>query len=90
VHENEAGRREKIGRSSLFDYSTAQSRLLRYNFSDLKGVIVGINMPEADKLAIMGVIAEKCSEENRKEFEFYQAYYAKHTGKIEALPLSPP
>jgi len=51
-------------------------------------MIFGINTPEAEKLAIMRLIEEKCRKENRKEFEFYQAYYAKHTGKIKALPLS--
>jgi len=74
--------------SSLFDYSVSQARLLKYEFSDLKGMIFGINTPEAEKLAIMRLIEEKCRKENRKEFEFYQAYYAKHTGKIEALPLN--
>jgi hypothetical protein len=40
------------------------------------------------KLAIIRVIKEKCEKEDRKEFEFYQAYYSKTTGKIEALPLN--
>ncbi|MFZ0334907.1 MAG: hypothetical protein WAL69_12295, partial [Candidatus Acidiferrales bacterium] len=40
------------------------------------------------KLAIIRVIEDKCRKENRKDFEFYQAYYAKNMGKIEALPLN--
>jgi len=66
----------------------AKTRKLKYRFSDLKGIIFGIDTPEEDKLAIIGVIDERCRKENRKEFEFYQAHYSKHTGKIEALPLN--
>lgn len=61
---------------------------MNYKFSDLAGIIFGINTPEEDKLAIIRVIQEKCAEENREEFEFHQAYYAKQTGKIDAVLLS--
>jgi Protein of unknown function (DUF2971) len=74
--------------SSLTDYSDPLTRKLKYRFSDLKGIIFGINTPEDDKLAILRLIGEKCRKENRKEFEFYQAYYAKNTGRIEVSLLS--
>ena len=62
---------------------------MKYEFSDLKGIIFGINTPEEDKLAIIRVIQTKCAKENRSEFEFFQAYYAKRTGKkIDAAQLS--
>jgi hypothetical protein len=73
--------------SLIMDYSNPLTRKLKYRFSDLKGVIFGIETPEEDKLAIIQVIKEKCDKENRKEFEFYQAYYATNAAKIEALPL---
>jgi hypothetical protein len=72
----------------ITDYSNPLTRKLRYRFSDLKGIIFGIETPEDDKLAIIRVIEDKCRKENRKDFELYQAYYAKDAGKIEALPLN--
>jgi hypothetical protein len=63
-------------------------RKLRYNLSDLHGIIFGIATSEADKLAIVDIIRRKCRVEKHGQFKFYQAYYAKHKGSIEALPLS--
>lgn len=74
---------------SLTDYAEDKGLALKYEFSDLKGIIFGINTPEEDKLAIIRVIQTKCAKENRSEFEFFQAYYAKRTGKkIDAAQLS--
>jgi hypothetical protein len=70
------------------DLSEPSTREFRYRFSDLKGLLFGINTSEKDKLAIIRVIHEKCKKESRKEFEFHQAYYAKATGRIDAAPLS--
>jgi hypothetical protein len=72
----------------ITDLSEPSTRIFRYRFSDLKGIIFGINTSEKDKLAMIRVIHEKCKKESRKEFEFHQAYYAKATGRIEAAPLS--
>ena len=72
----------------ITDYSNPLTRKLKYRFSDLKGIIFGINTPEEDKLSIIRVIQEKCNKESRKEFEFYRAYYAKSSGKIEVSQLS--
>jgi Protein of unknown function (DUF2971) len=70
------------------DLSEPSTRKFKYRFSDLKGIIFGINTPETDKLAIIRLIHEKCRKERRKEFEFHQAYYAKATGRIDAAPLN--
>jgi hypothetical protein len=72
----------------IVDFADPLKRKLKYRFSDLKGIIFGMNTPKEDKLAIIGVIQEKCRSENREDFEFYQAYYAKHSGSIEAVPLT--
>lgn len=70
------------------DLSEPSTRKFSYRFSDLKGIIFGINTSEKDKLAIIRVIQEKCKKERRTEFEFHQAYYNKAKGRIDAAPLS--
>ena len=44
--------------------------------------------PEKDKLAIIRGVQQKCNKEDRRDFEFYQAYYSKSTGKIDASQLN--
>jgi hypothetical protein len=73
---------------SIMDYSKPECRALKYGFSDLQGIIFGMNTPEDDKLAMIRVVQAKCIKESRKDFEFYQAYYDKNTGKMGAAPLS--
>jgi hypothetical protein len=70
------------------DYSEKKSRKLKYNFNDLEGIIFGIKTINSDKLRIIKIIEEKCKKENRKEFDFFQAYYSKETGKIETFKLN--
>ena len=72
----------------VIDFTDPLTRKLKYRFSDLKGIVFGINTPEEDKLAIIGVVQEKCRKENREDFEFHQAYYAKHSGSIETTPFT--
>jgi hypothetical protein len=74
--------------SSLTNYSDPATRKLKYRFANLAGIIFGIETPEEDKLAIIRVIEGKCRKENRRDFEFYQAHYARHTGEIEISQLS--
>lgn len=73
--------------SLITDYSDASRRKLKYKFGDLKGIIFGINTSDDDKASILRIIKQKCQETNRSEFEFYQAFYVKRTGKIGLLPL---
>jgi hypothetical protein len=70
------------------DYDEKKSRKLKYNFNDLEGIIFGIKTQNSDKLRIIKIIEEKCKKENRKDFDFFQAYYSKETGKIEAFKLN--
>ena len=70
--------------SSIVDLSIPAERTLKYRFEDLQGVIFGMNMTAADRAAIVRIIDAKCAAIGRTEFEFYQAYYSRLTGKVEA------
>ncbi|BAO89044.1 DUF2971 domain-containing protein [Caballeronia cordobensis] len=74
--------------SSLFELSPTD-RAVQYEFSDLDGIIFGIKTSIDDKLKITKIIANKCRIHNRKDFNFYQAYYSSRTAKIEysKMPL---
>ena len=74
--------------SLITDTSDGSRRKLKYDFADLRGIVFGINTSDDDKLKIIRIIKQKCLEANRKDFEFYQAFYVKRTGKIAALPMS--
>jgi hypothetical protein len=69
--------------SGAADLSIPSERTLRYRFEDLQGIIFGMNMPMADKAAIVRIIEAKCAETGRTDFEFHQAYYLRLTGKVE-------
>lgn len=73
--------------SSLFDLSVKENRLLKYDFSSLKGLIFGINTKQEDKLKILKVIAQKCKHNNCSDFKFYQAYFCYKDNCIKKLPL---
>ena len=70
--------------SSLVDTSNPVERTLKYRFEDLQGIIFGMNMSAEDRAAIVRIIGAKCAESGRTDFEFYQAYYSRLTGKVEA------
>jgi hypothetical protein len=46
---------------------------LKYKFEDLEGIIFGARMEDENKLKIMGIIDQKCSDCDRTDFSFYQA-----------------
>jgi hypothetical protein len=69
--------------SWLADLSIPSERTLRYRFEDLQGIIFGIKTTAEDKAAIVRIIQAKCAETGRTDFEFYQAYYSRLTGKVE-------
>jgi hypothetical protein len=50
------------------DYSHTISELKRDNF--------GIKTSTEDKLRIIDIIKNKCKDNSREDFEFYQAYYS--------------
>lgn len=58
------------------DYSDKAKRTLTYNFDSLHGLIFGMNTKVEDKLKIINIIENKCKEEGRENFNFYQAYYS--------------
>ena len=72
----------------FIDYSTKDSRKLRYDFKDLESITFGIKTPNSAKLQIMKIIDKKCKENSRKEFDFYQAYYSKDKGQIESFKMT--
>lgn len=73
---------------NLIDYSDPNSRKLKYDFKDLEGIIFGIKTQNSEKLKIIKIIEEKCKKENRKEFDFFQAFYSKESGKIDSYKLN--
>ena len=73
--------------SSLDDLSDKKRRTLTYGFNSLKGIIFGINTSDTDKLNIISIIKRKCQENNRRKFEFFQAYYNHATGSIQNRKL---
>lgn len=74
--------------SSATDFTDASTRKLQYHFSDLQGIIFGINTPTSDKLRIMKIVEEKCRKEKRTDFEFHQAHYSRRAGKVEIARMS--
>lgn len=74
--------------SLLGDISEPRCRRLTYDFSSLKGIIFGIRTPETDKLKIIETIHKKCRQNNRTDFEFFQAYHCHETGRIQKYGLN--
>ena len=75
--------------SFLDDLSDKNRRTLTYDFNSLKGVIFGISTSSTDKLDIIQTIKLKCQENNRNDFEFFQAYYDHETGSVKKRKLPP-
>jgi len=69
--------------NSLKDNITQEDKLFTYNFKNLKGLIFGIKTSIEDKIKIVDIIKLKCKEENRKDFEFNQAYYSNREKNIQ-------
>lgn len=73
--------------SILTDYSSLESRKLKYEFSALDGIIFGIKTPMELKQEIIKIITEKCTSENRNDFLFYQAYFCHKSKTIKSNPM---
>ena len=71
------------------DFSHPKDRALKYKFNSLKGIAFGIKTSLSDKLKIMEIIEGKCKKHNRKDFDYYQAYYSHSTGCIERMKIEP-
>lgn len=64
------------------------SKSVSYDFSNLDGIIFGINIRPDHKEKIVRIIESKCRETNRIDFKFYQSYYDSQSGRIEKQELS--
>ena len=71
----------------VFNLIDDKSRCIKYHFKDLEGIIFGLKMSDNDKQEIIEVIYNKCIEENRSEFKFYQAYFNKQNGCIDSYEI---
>lgn len=72
----------------FIDYSDVNKRKFKYDFNDLEAIIFGIKTEFEDKIKILKIIEEKCKKNNRKDFDFYQAFYSKNDGDIKVHKLS--
>jgi len=79
-------REYRITLQSDASLSDPASRKLRYRFEDLQGIIFGMKTSPLDKAAIVRIIQQKCKETGRKDFELYQTYYSRRTGRVETTP----
>lgn len=77
-----------IQTSLLNENIPSEDRVLKYRFSDLDGVIFGINMTEENKIRVIKILHTICIKENRFDLNFYQARYNNHTGKVDIHILS--
>jgi hypothetical protein len=68
--------------SALDTYKMPETRKLTYKFEDLEAIIFGMRMRVEDKVKIKEIIDSKCKENNRNNFDFYQADYSSSLGKM--------
>ena len=55
--------------------SSHPSKKMKYDFADLEGIVFGIRTPAAQKIEIIKILLEKCKQNNRSDFKFYQAQF---------------
>ncbi len=84
-HENET---RLILRGGMVDYSDKATRALKYDFNSLAGIIFGIATSTRDKIEVCRSVEEKCRLTRRKDFKFFQAFFNRHTGKIDYAEYS--
>ena len=63
-------------------------RCLTYDFESLSGIIFGIRTPYQDKMRIIDIVRQKCLENGRREFGFFQAFYSPEDGEIKNHELA--
>ena len=84
AHEKES----RLTLTSSSDFADKSTRKLQYHFSDLQGIIFGMNTSTGDKLRIMKIIEGKYRKEGRNDFEFHQAHYSRRAGKMEITKMN--
>lgn len=68
---------------TFYDLRDKTKRSYKYKFDCLKGIIFGINTPKKYILKVIKIIEQKCVENKREEFYFYQATFDSNYEKIE-------
>lgn len=63
-------------------YLTPEERLAKFQFSELDGIIFGINTSDDAKVKIIRKIAQHCKEFRRTDFKFYQAHFNETYTKV--------
>jgi hypothetical protein len=71
----------------IMDFRDKPARKMKYQWSDLEGIVFGIRTPEDTKTKIISIVDEKCISEKIKDFNFYQAIYSKKDGKIDTVKV---
>lgn len=73
--------------SGIGDLTMKEDRLLKYNFSDLAGIIFGIRTPMEKRVEIIKLVEKKCKELKVYGIKFYQASYSSQDGKMATQEL---
>jgi hypothetical protein len=60
--------------------SRSKHRKVRFDFSQLIGIVFGVRAPIADKLEVMRLVEAKCRKLGRTNFLFYQMRYSASRG----------
>lgn len=80
---------EDESRVILNGYNWSPSeRQLKFSFSELKGLVFGINTPDEIKIKIIKKIETHCIKHQRSDFKFYQAQFDDAYHEIEHKPLN--
>ena len=73
--------------NSFFDYTKKESRIIKYHFSDLKGVILGSKMLPKNRMMIVDAVEQQCKKHGREDFKIYIAEYDHTIDSIIKRPL---
>lgn len=83
---------EREYRLILFDYikqiSEIKGEIYKYKFESLQGIIFGLNTPFNERNQIINIIKNKCLEENRTDFKFYEMQIDETIGKLKQVELN--
>lgn len=70
-----------------FSGTDVADRTYRYRFCDLTGVTFGIKTSNADKIAMLRILARKVEDEGHPGLTISQAGFSHRSGRIEIVPL---
>lgn len=72
---------ERLVAATPFSDDPAEAPL-KYEFSQLKGIVFGMRRNMADKQHILRIVRDKCLAAGRRHFRFFQADYSAPKGKM--------